>query len=150
MFLVSDNEEQRFKLIESFKQENSSIALIMAAINFEWTIRRIMISLSKQPNKDIRELLKYTSGLERYKDVWKKALPNEKRLTNIISNWKDLDDQFKLRGSIVHSGNFKILSIVSIGVEKINKYTIELIEFSKSRGYDPYDRLKIKRRRIKK
>ena len=51
MFYVRDNYQDRRSMILKFKNEQDiCIAIILAAADFEWTIRRIILSLSQEPN----------------------------------------------------------------------------------------------------
>ncbi|MFZ1536486.1 MAG: hypothetical protein WAT23_03770 [Chromatiaceae bacterium] len=113
MFLVSDSQQNRHDLIESFlKEDTATIAVILAAIDFEWTIRRAILALGCSPTKYIRlEVLgnkNMGSGPDAYKKAWN-AEPYRnlrKRIDEVIPHWSRLKDPelgaLRLRNQIVH------------------------------------------------
>ena len=56
MFLVSDgNRTNRRKLIEQVAGEDRVIKVLLAAIDFEWTLRRTVMALGYSPTKQLAE-----------------------------------------------------------------------------------------------
>ena len=56
MFLVSDgNRANRRKLIEQVAGEDRVIKVLLAAIDFEWTLRRTVMALGYSPTKQLAE-----------------------------------------------------------------------------------------------
>ena len=113
MFFVSDSQQNRHDLIESFlKEDTATIAVILAAIDFEWTIRRAILALGCSPTKHIRlEILgnkNKSGGPDAYKKAWN-AEPYQylkKRIDEAIPHWSRLTDSklgaLRLRNQIVH------------------------------------------------
>lgn len=111
MFLVSDSQQSRHDLIKSFlKDDSATIAVILAAIDFEWTIRRAILALGCSPTKHIRLVVlgKQKGGPDAYKKAWNdepfKFLG--KRIDEAIPHWSRLTDPvlgaLRLRNQIVH------------------------------------------------
>lgn len=106
MFLVSDTQRERHELIRSFlSKERAPIAVILAAVDFEWTLRRAILALGTTSTKHIREHVIYkVSGLKLYKEKWKEEVKPRFGidLTGLITHWSDLSDAFDLRSRLVH------------------------------------------------
>jgi len=65
-FLVRDLQTDRHRKIRSFLDEdNALIAVLLAAVDLEWTIRRTIDAMTKTDVSD-----KLISGLENYKKEW--------------------------------------------------------------------------------
>ena len=105
MFFVSDTQTQRHKMILSFLLKGQgSIAVVLAAIDFEWTLRRAILALGTRPTKHIRESLEKTWGLERYKDLWNLEVKPQMQVTvvQVIPCWSELRKAFGFRDRLVH------------------------------------------------
>ena len=63
MFLVADNRNDRDLLIKSYFDAEPAISILLAAADFEWTVRRAILALGKSPTKHIRPVAA-TRGLE--------------------------------------------------------------------------------------
>ncbi|MCB5287538.1 MAG: hypothetical protein LHW64_07020 [Candidatus Cloacimonetes bacterium] len=162
MFYVSDTYESRRKRILEFKNEqNICIAILLASADFEWTIRRIMLSLSEIPNTIIRNDKKYLfrcSGHGKYKEVWNKLIkPNTSlinpinsgqglSLSEVIPNWEAYKTALDARHRIIHGikPNAKFED-GSADLDCILDATDHLIRFSNVNGYDVYSRIKVKK-----
>lgn len=103
MFLVNDTLENRQDTIASYEP---FVGVILAAADFEWTVRRAILALGSSPTKEIRKnILGQSSGLENYKNAWKKEveLLTGKKLTEIIPNWQKFKETaYPLRHRLVH------------------------------------------------
>jgi hypothetical protein len=109
VFLVSDTVERRHQKIRSFLPREPVVAILLANVDFEWTVRRAIIALGVNSNKVIREeVLSKCHGPEQYKDAWKVEVKARfaKGLPEVVTNWQDLKlIAFKLRGQVVHGVN---------------------------------------------
>jgi hypothetical protein len=70
MFLASDTKKHRELRIRSFLMADPSVSLLVAAVNFEWTVYRAILFLSKRPNSELRSLMAKYFSLESYKELW--------------------------------------------------------------------------------
>jgi len=64
MFEVQYGSEKREQRIRGFLEQEPPAAVILAAVHFEWTLRRAIIGLGENPNVAIREGLKGCHGLD--------------------------------------------------------------------------------------
>jgi hypothetical protein len=106
MFLATGSLENRHRKIRSFLPAEPVIAILLAAIDFEWTVRRAVIALGTSANRDIRDrVLNRCHGANDYKNAWKTEVKVRlgKGLPEIISNWKFLkEDAYLLRHQVIH------------------------------------------------
>jgi hypothetical protein len=104
MFTYKETIQKRREKIEAFlSKENSGIAVILAAANFEWTLRRAILALGKKPTATLRKEIERTSNLDRYKDLWaEKVIKGLKGLPAIIPGWADVQKAYTLRNELVH------------------------------------------------
>lgn len=166
MFYVRDSYQgRRAKILQFRNEQDICIAIILAAADFEWTIRRIILSLSLVPNKIVREdesFLGNCSGSGRYLYVWNQLLPRNSKLINpynsknlrlesVIKDWNEFKGVFKdYRHGIVHGfkANLKY-DEGCIALNIILKATDDIYEFSKANGYDVYTKVKVTRNKKK-
>jgi hypothetical protein len=105
MFLVSDTMRERHGKILSFLDTEPTIAVLLAAADFEWTVRRAILTCGSSPMKELREALRRCSGLTKYATCWKKQVTPRfrKELSSIIPDWEFFSkDAFQLRNNLIH------------------------------------------------
>lgn len=117
MFFVSDSQKQRHDRIRSFlTDESATIAVILAAVDFEWSVRRAILALGSSPTKHIREVVfaGLHGGYANYADAWKLevAVWLKQSLAQAIPHWSRLanrqDGAVRLRGQIVHGSRVSV------------------------------------------
>lgn len=117
MFFVSDSQAHRHERIRSFLTDDSAtVAVILAAIDFEWSVRRSILALGSSPTKHIREVVfaGFHGGYANYADAWKQevAVWLNKSLAQAIPHWSRLankkDGAVRLRGQIVHGAQVSV------------------------------------------
>ncbi len=159
MFYVSDTLEERHKMIQSFyNEEQICIAVLLAAADFEWNIRRAIIALGREPNKCIRKKLEECYGLGKYKVIWKEQIAKNPKyfitqesdqyyLPKIISNWQFFfKDAFKFRDRIIHGASTSAsLEYGKPRCESILNASQNIYDFAKSKGVDLYSRLPVRK-----
>ncbi len=75
MFYVKNGSSaQRRKIVEDHASMNMAVGLILAAIDFEWTFRRVVKVLSPKDLADLKPCLASSFGLENYKQLWKEEV----------------------------------------------------------------------------
>jgi hypothetical protein len=151
MFLVSDSLERRQnKLRDYLKNGEYGITAILAAADFEWTVRRAIIALGTSPNTVIRDtVLKDCYSLDRYKQAWNKEVKSNcgKSLPEIIPNWEFFKTKaYKLRHRFVHgvigsSGG----EYASIRINAIIDASNAVAKYAEMHGVDLYKRLPIRK-----
>lgn len=105
MFFVSDTQTQRHSKIRSFLiKGQDSIAVILAAVDFEWTVRRAILSLGTRATKEIRKSLETIYGLDSYKEIWNLEVKPRMSTTIVIviPGWHGVTEAFKFRNRLVH------------------------------------------------
>jgi hypothetical protein len=146
MFRVSDTFDFRKNKILGFLNQNEGgIAIILAVTNFEWTLRRSIIILSKNSSYECRKELTNCSGIDNYKKLWNKLVLQHigKTLPQLIVNWEMFRDSYRLRHRLVHG----IIGTTGIGytAERVNLIldaTLVLVNLVESSKTSVYKRLK--------
>ena len=77
MFLANDSKEHRESKIRRFLTTEPGISLLLAAVNFEWTVCRAVLFLSKRPNSELRLLMASYYSLDAYKEFGDRRLSLE-------------------------------------------------------------------------
>ena len=72
--MASDRKETREYKVRRHLDADPAVSLLLAAVNFEWTVCRAVLFLSKTPNSKLRALMRDYYSLERYKQLWKKEI----------------------------------------------------------------------------
>lgn len=70
MFLVSDTLQGRRRIIRSFEDKQSTLGVLLAVVDFEWTVRRAIIALAYLPTKHVRADIERCSGPQKYLEKW--------------------------------------------------------------------------------
>jgi hypothetical protein len=152
MFWVNDTIEARHAKIRGFAARDVAVAgYILAAADFEWTIRRAILALGHRATGAIREeTLKRCTGDEQYKDAWKREVyPKKgKRLPEVIPNWHELVTKaFPLRHRLVHGvSGAPGLNYVKERREVYLLASRALVDYAASEGANLYARLPVRRK----
>lgn len=150
MFLVHEDPDEREQRIRDFLASDldAAIAVILSAVQFEWTVRRAIIALGYSPNKILREQLTRCYGLDKYKDMWKSEVypKHHARLTQVVENWQDLRGAFNLRDRLVHGLTNCDISYATQRVEAAIKAACFIRQFARSKGVDLHKRLPVRKR----
>ncbi len=106
MFLVNDSMESRHQKIRSFLPTEPVIAILLAACDFEWTLRRAVVALGTSTNRVVRDnVLRLCHGPDDYKRAWQEEVSGRTgiRLPRVVGNWESLKrDGYGLRNQVVH------------------------------------------------
>jgi len=112
VFLINDTRAQREEKIRSFLEEDPAVAIILAAADFEWTVRRAILALGRSPTKNIRlGVLAKCHGLEHYKDAWKQEVTPRMGigLAQLIPEWQFFKEKaYDLRHKIIHGAASRV------------------------------------------
>jgi hypothetical protein len=149
-FKVEDRFEHRRKAI--FKMLNSqfpAVAVISAAADLEWTLRRAIVALGVSPNRDIHKKLERTSGLRKYAGHWTNEVARRhgRSLESIVDDWEDfVNVTYQLRHKLVHGAiPSTTRDYAKPRVEKILAATKRVVDYSLSCDVDLYKRLPVRR-----
>jgi hypothetical protein len=149
MFLVGDSMERRASELRSWLAKHPSVALLVAAAYFEWTVNRGILALSRRPNAEVRQTLRRTSGLKEYKDLWRDELAHladAKRLPEVVADWRGVTDAFEGRNSLVHGRDRYTRNMATPGVESLLTAVSDIVKYCASHGVDINKRLPVRKR----
>jgi hypothetical protein len=153
MFLVNDTQSVRHARIRQFAGREITIGALLAAIDFEWTIRRVILACGVSPTRHIRQVvLDKCHGLDAYKSAWTgEVFPRHGvRLPSLLDGWQFLKNEaMPLRHKLTHGVQGTTGSSYAIPRrEALLDAAVALAEFSKSKGADVYARLPIRRKSL--
>lgn len=153
MFLVSYHTEKRIRKIRGFldKDENAPIAILLAAVQFEWVVSRSILILGNSSTADLGKRVYKTSGLNAYVELWRDevSIPRgEKRLPQVVTNWQEFRESFKARHRIVHGTMSANKSYALKHVHPILDASEHVRKFTESLGEDLHQKLKSRRRTL--
>lgn len=150
-FNLTDNFDHREKIIMAMLDSGlPGIAVISAASDLEWTLRRAIVALGKGPNKDIHKKIERTSGLRTYAKQWNSevGVRFNQSLELLIADWDNfVDSTYKLRHKLVHGAISKTTrEYATPRVEEILRATKAIVDFAARNSVDLYARLPIRRK----
>lgn len=106
MFLATDMPEGRHRKIRSFLPAEPVIAVLLAAVDFEWTVRRAVIALGTNSNRHIRDtVLNRCHGADDYKKAWSTEVKSRLLvgLPEVVPAWQFLKEEaYLMRHRIIH------------------------------------------------
>lgn len=149
-FKVEDRFDHREKAVHAMLEgDHPDLAVISAAADLEWTLRRAIIALGISPNQALRAKLEKTSGLRKYAILWsKEVLPRQgQTLERVIDQWDMfVDVTYQLRHKLVHGAIANTSrDFAKPCVDEILAATKRVVDFSASCGVDLYKRLPVRR-----
>ena len=153
MFLVSHSLDIREKDIRSWIPKHPSVALVVAAVYFEWTLCRALVGLSQRPNLEVRKDLERIHGLAAYKDIWRRELahdPDALTLPRIVKNWHHVTEAFDARNLLVHGRDRYTQNMARPGIDALLAGVRDLCAYAASRGVNINQRLPQRRRKRRK
>jgi hypothetical protein len=163
MFLVNDSIESRRKMIEGFLDDcEPSIALLLAVIDMERTLRRAILALGtirtkelnarmgvrkgkkdRRPNsKPAKGPLRYRSNLDGLNEAWRAEVqpylePERKLPYDLCSDWDTVLKAVKLRHELVHGARGPTSGEFAVDkVRAVLDFTASVDTFCKTQGHD--------------
>lgn len=150
MFLVSHSLDMREREIRSWIAKHPSVALVVAAVYFEWTVCRAIVGLSKRPNKEVRRDLERIHGLAAYKDIWRSEiahLPGAKTLPQAVKDWHGITLAFEARNVLVHGRDRYTQNMVRPRIDSILAGVRDICACCSDHGLDVNNRLPQRRQK---
>lgn len=100
---MGETGEEREWNLRRHAETDPCLALVLATVHVEWTIRRACIALGQEPNAIIRKRLKKASGFLKLSREWQN-IPGANPLEAILgdNNYLQLTRVFDLRNRLVH------------------------------------------------
>lgn len=150
MFLVKDDPQKRREKILSFRGEDLSIGFLLAAIEFEWTLRRAILALGTSPNPLVSEELNKNKGrgLEGLKEAWKAEVKPRfgKQLDEVVKDWAGVKNPAsKLRAKLVHGIGTHSRVRIEEERDRFLDATGDITRFALEQGVDVNGRLPVRR-----
>lgn len=103
MFTINDSFELRVKKINYILEQDPIVAFNLAFIQFNWTVKRIIIALSKVSSIILKENLKKIIDAPSLKAIWKKEVSdpfNAPSLSKITTRWDMIKKAYTLNEKI--------------------------------------------------
>jgi hypothetical protein len=147
MFLVGDTADDRRERILKFLATEPAIAVLLAAIHFEWTLNRAILKLSDKPTASLRAQLASVYGLDTYKAAWREYVVAA-TWPKIVRNWGEVKQAFKLRNALVHGAVGCSARFAKPRVNALLKAAATMQGYADSRDHDLYSKLKTRRRSV--
>ena len=143
MFLVKDTIQKRHEKIRSFLEVDRAIAVLLAAADWEWTVRRAILACGRSSKKDLREnALRKCHGPIKYAECWKKEVTPRfhNKLETLIDDWEFFHkDAFQLRNNLIHGVQGTVgQEYARKRVEFMISASKAIIEFSETNGAHIY------------
>jgi hypothetical protein len=148
MFLAGDKLERQEQKIRSFLFKEPAIAVLLGAANFEWTLCRAMLFLSKTPNRELRYKIGDIHRFDDYKDLWHTELyniDNGKRLAEVVQNWAGLKEAFKMRNKLIHGQDRATRNMAAPKVESMPQAVRDINTYCNTMGYDLNNRMPVRK-----
>lgn len=168
MFLISEPlEAHEAKIRNLIKGDEPELAVLLAAADFERTVRRAIMCMGTSPTAIIavrfgskkrrtgpasKAKRKYW-GLDGYRQAWADEIqtsPKQSLHNDVIKDWKALEDAFQLRHDLVHGDQGTTgIEFASTRVNAMMAATRAIYAFVASHGSDLHKPVnkRIKRRR---
>ena len=163
IFLVSDgSRENRKKIIERMAAKDKAVGFLLSVIDFEWTLRRVILKSANAPTRFVRDELSCCHGLKAYKEAWKKLIaddgnvPVKLGLCQIINDGGQkkgskalcqlLKEAFDARHRLVH-GVSGFLKDVEAESHMLNVFaaTDKLAGFAEKQGLNVFEKLRCRK-----
>lgn len=152
MFLASNQKEQRERKIRRYLASDAGMSLVLAAVNFEWTVCRAILFLSHSPNSELRARMREYYSLDGYKKLWKLEVVGKtqrKPLAKVVRNWSSVRRAFAARNALVHGRDRYTKNMAEPHIESLLKGVGYVDDYCKLLGCSLHDRMPIRRKRVR-
>lgn len=149
MFLASDREIRRAAKVRRHLKAEPGLALLLGAVNFEWTVCRAVLFLSSTPNSKLRARIRAVRSFDGYKELWKSEvliLPNHRSLAEIVHNWHAIKKAFEKRNALVHGQDRCTRNMAMPHIEALLKGVGYIESYCESVGKPLYQRMPVRRK----
>lgn len=156
MFHVGFGSEKREAEIRKIAAVDRTTALILAAVHFEWMLKRSILKLGSGPTKDLKEQLESVfrmqkkDGRDGYKEVWEQEIGKRFKnaaLGTVLGRLNRIQDHaFDARGKVIHGNGGVSNATADEAIELFLGAGAKLRKFSNNHGVDLDARLKVRRK----
>ena len=151
IFSVGYGSKKREEKILQYLEEDYIVAIILAAVHFEWMLKRTILKLSKSPTKKLRKtlenvfLITSSNNQKILQKVWISEVANEYKNASfgtVLPNFTSIKDKSKfVRGFLVHGNGLTKKSNTKSAINEYLRATQKLREFALKNGHDLDKRL---------
>ena len=148
MFLASDRIEHRERKVRRFMRSDPGVSLLLAAVNFEWTVCRAVMFLSKTPNSQLRQRMADYYSPSKYKELWKSEVLSAgpfAPLAEIVQNWAAVRKAFHARNRLVHGRDRYTMNMATPHVEALLKGAAYVDRYCEAAGSPLHKRMPVRR-----
>ena len=155
MFEISYGSKNRVQRICEISKSEPTLALILAAVHFEWTVKRCILKMGSSPTVGLRAKLESTFQLkgknkDDLKTVWNDEIGGQyqrSKLGQVVGSLNDISNKaLQVRGKLIHgngtTSKSKTLEAISIFLKSSDK----IYDFAQDHGADLDKRLKTRRK----
>ena len=161
MFSVGYGFKKRETRIRELLDEEPSTSVILAAVHFEWSIKRSILMLGHSPTAELRKKLEDTwalssnetdkAGRLTIKGLWKSEISEQIRnaaIGKVVANFpKCIEKAKSARGKVIHGNGTVSKATASEAVDEYLSAACKIYEFSHRHGVELDSRLKPRRKR---
>lgn len=151
MFLATDPKTRRENTVRRYFASDPGMALLLAAVNFEWTVCRAVLFLSKSPNSALRGRMGKYYSLDNYKELWKLEVVSDgerKTLAGVVRNWSCVREAFVARNRLVHGRDRCTRNMAKPHVEDLLEGVGYVDAYCEELGLPLHRRMPIRRGRL--
>ncbi len=126
------------------------MSLLLAAVNFEWTVCRAVLFLSQTPNSELRARMGDYYSLEAYKDLWKSEVVAARPLDPlavVVRNWSSVRKAFLARNRLVHGRDRYTRNMAKIHIVSLLEGAGYVDAYCESLGFPLHGRMLVRRKR---
>ena len=127
MFKIYETRENREELMKKLLSEDPCVALVIAFLDFEWTVKRCILALGKSTTKDIRAKFSGNLSIKVYGNDESTKSDNNRncKLICSLSDYKNLwNAEVKVNGhdclSNILNSNVKVSNVEGFDNDKFN------------------------------
>jgi hypothetical protein len=149
MFSVGYGSKNREVKIRGYIAEDFSVAVILAAVHFEWMLKRTIMKLGKSSTKELRKELKYrfilkSNDKKSLIDLWNDEIKIKNgAFGKVIGNLAKIKTvSVKMRGHIIHGNGLVKKADALSAIDEYLKACEKLRLFVIANGHDIDKRLK--------
>lgn len=142
MFRVHDAISHRHTYVRGyFGREDAAVAILLAAADFERTIRRAILALGSSPTAELKARLFQDrfNGLDAFKEGWRREVkPNyESDLAVVVKGWDAFRKAYGHRHRLIHGATGKFTPEFAGEIAgRILRASLDVHEFAGSCGHD--------------
>jgi hypothetical protein len=152
MFHVGYGTKKRELRIRKIAEEDKSTGVILAAVHFEWMLKRAILKMGVTPTKSLRKQLEGVYRIKKfgnrdgYKEIWSREVaPRFKKaaLGTVLGKLEKIQNHaVRVRGKIIHGNGTVSDAQADEAIDLFLRAGSKLRDFAERQGIDLDTRLK--------